>query len=41
MIEVRGLTETFTSGVFRKRTVRAVTDVSFSIPEEKHWDLRG
>ena len=41
MIEVRGLTKTFTSGVFRKRTVRAVTDVSFSIPRGKTLGLAG
>ena len=41
MIEVRGLTKTFTSGVFQKRTVYAVTDVSFSIPRGKTLGLAG
>lgn len=41
MIEVNGLTKTFTSGVFRKRTIHAVKDVSFTIPKGTTMGLAG
>ena len=41
MLEVSHLSKTFTSGLIHKRTIRAVDDVSFSIPEGKTFGIVG
>ena len=41
MLEVRGLNKTFTSGVFNKRKVHAVKDVSFTLAKATTLGLAG
>ena len=41
MLEVRGLTKTFSAGIIRRRGIKAVDNVSFSIPEGSTFGIVG